>query len=277
VRLLLVQATTGTDPAHNRDEVREAVSAGLAASGPVDLVVLPEAVQADFGSGEGLDEVAEPLDGPFTGLLGELAAQSGAVVVGGMFEAVDGALPFNTLVAVEPSGRSVATYRKTHLYDAFGYRESDRLSAGEVAAVTLDVLGRDGQTCRVGLSTCYDLRFPEQSRSLVDAGADLLVVPAAWLRGPSKEHHWTTLLAARAIENTVYVAGVAKSGPGYCGLTRLVDPMGLVVAGLGEQDGSLVGHVDPARIAQVREMNPSLANRRWSVTPGRPPSGTAPR
>lgn len=263
MRLLLVQVSTGADPGRNRDEVHAAVSAGLEASGPVDLVVLPEAAQADFGSGEGLDEVAEPLDGPFVGLLGELAAQSGAVVVGGMFEAADGGLPFNTLVAVEPSGRIAATYRKTHLYDAFGFRESDRLSVGEVAAVTLDVPGRDGRSCRVGLSTCYDLRFPEQSRALIDAGADLLVVPAAWLRGPSKEHHWTTLLAARAIENTVYVAGVAKSGRRYCGLTRLVDPMGLVVTGLGEQDGALVGHVDPARIEAVREVNPSLANRRW--------------
>lgn len=277
MRLLLVQVTTGTDPASNREDVRAAVSAGLAASGGVDLVVLPEAVQADFGSGESLGEVAEPLDGPFVGLLGELAAQSGATVVGGMFEKVGGGLPFNTLVGVEPSGRLAATYRKVHLYDAFGYRESDRLSAGDPVAVTLDVTGRAGQTCRVGLSTCYDLRFPEQARALVDAGAELLLVPAAWLRGPSKEHHWTTLLAARAVENTVYVAGVAKAGSSYCGLTRLVDPMGQVVSGLGEQDGALVGEVDQARIAAVREVNPSLANRRWSVTPGREPSapGTA--
>jgi predicted amidohydrolase len=117
----------------------------------------------------------------------------------------------------------------------------------------------------VGLMTCYDLRFPEQARALVDAGAELIVVPAAWVRGPGKEHHWTTLLAARAIENTVYVAGVAKAGPRYCGLTRLVDPMGRVVAGLGEQDGAVAGVLDRQRVADVRAVNPSLLNRRWRV------------
>lgn len=268
MRVLLVQVSTGSDPAVNRDGVRAAVSEALAASGPVDLVVLPEATQCDFGTGERLEEAAEPLDGPFVGLLGDLAATAGATVLGGMFESVARGLPFNTLVAVEPDGRLAATYRKTHLYDAFGFRESDWLSAGEAEAVTLDVGCRDGRTRRVGLTTCYDLRFPEQFRALADAGAELVVVPAAWLRGPSKEHHWMTLLAARAIENTVYVAGVAKSGPRYCGLTRLVDPMGRVVAGLAEQDGAVVAELDRSRIAAVRELNPSLANRRWSVVPG---------
>jgi predicted amidohydrolase len=85
------------------------------------------------------------------------------------------------------------------------------------------------------------------------------------VRGPNKEHHWATLLAARAIENTVYVAGVAKAGALYCGLTRLVDPMGRVVAGLGEQDGAVAAAVDHGRVADVRTVNPSLVNRRWRV------------
>jgi predicted amidohydrolase len=168
--------------------------------------------------------------------------------------------PANTLLAVGPAGDQAAVYRKVHLYDAFGYRESDVLAGGPVQAATLAVGG-----WTIGLMTCYDLRFPEQARALVDAGADLLVVPAAWVRGPSKEHHWATLLAARAIENTVYVAGVAKAGPRYCGLTRLVDPMGRVVAGLGEQDGAIAAVVDHARVADVRTVNPSLLNRRWRV------------
>ena len=268
MRLLLVQLSTGTDPAQNREQVRAAVVGGLARFGPVDLVVLPEATQRDFGSGESLAEDAEPLDGPFVRLLGEMAAQAETAVVAGMFEAVRDGPPANTLVAIDASGRLAATYRKAHLYDAFGFRESDWLSAGEAAAVALDVQCRDGRTRRVGLATCYDLRFPEQFRALADTGADVVLVPAAWLRGPAKEHHWTTLLAARAIENTVYVAGVAKSGSRYCGLTRLVDPMGVVVTGLAEQDGAVVVEVDPERVGSVRETNPSLANRRWSVVPG---------
>jgi predicted amidohydrolase len=268
MRLLLVQVSTGTSPADNRDLIRAAVADGLRGAGRVDLIVLPEAAQADFGSGErALTDVAEPVDGPFVALLGEIAARSAATVVGGMFEAVEGGLPFNTLVAAAPDGSVAATYRKAHLYDAFGYAESDRLGAGEPAAVTLDVPAREGSSVRVGLMTCYDLRFPEQARALTDAGATLLLVPAAWLAGPSKEHHWTTLLAARAIENTVFVAGVAKSGRRYCGLTRLVDPMGQVVVGLAEQDGAVAASVDASRVAEVREVNPSLANRRWDVTP----------
>lgn len=269
MRLLLVQVSTGGDPVANRAAIRDAVSAGLASSGPVDLVVLPEAAQVDFGDGQSLRDTAETLDGPFVGLLGELAAASGGTVVGGMFEAATGGRPYNTLVAVGPGGGLAATYRKAHLYDAFGYRESDLVSAGEAAAATIAVPSRDGTTLTVGLMTCYDLRFPEQARALVDASADLLLVPAAWLRGERKQAHWATLLAARAIENTVYVAGVAKAGPRYCGLTRLVDPMGEVLAELGEQDGTVAAQVEPARIAEVRRVNPSLANRRWDVLPRR--------
>lgn len=269
MRLMLVQHTSGTDPVANRGDIPRVVRAGLDSSGPVDLVVLPEASQVDFGSGQiPLGPLAEPLDGPFVQMLTDVAVEAGAVVVAGMFEATDTDRPFNTLVALDPDGQLVAAYRKVHLYDAFGYRESDLLSAGEPAAVTLRVPSAGSQPMTVGLQTCYDLRFPEQSRALVDAGADLLVIPSAWLRGPGKEHHWATLLAARAIENTVHVAGAAKAGQRYCGLSRLVDPMGEVLAGLGDLDGATTGQVDPSRTAQVRQINPSLANRRWRVVPG---------
>jgi predicted amidohydrolase len=266
---MLIQHTSGTDPQANRAQIPPTVHAALDGSGPVDLIVLPEASQVDFGSGATpLGPLAEPLDGPFGQMLSALAADCGAVVVGGMFEATDGARPFNTLAAFGPDGTLLASYRKVHLYDAFGYRESDRLRAGEPAAVTVVVPVAGSEPITVGLQTCYDLRFPEQSRALVDAGADLLVIPAAWLRGPGKEHHWCTLLAARAIENTVHVAAAAKAGERYCGLSRVVDPMGEVLAGLGDVDGATTGRVDPARTAQVRRVNASLANRRWHVVPG---------
>ncbi len=179
-----------------------------------------------------------------------------------MFEAsADSDRPYNTLVAVDGGGVRAA-YRKTHLYDAFGYRESDRLSAGPVEPVTVDVGG-----VRLGLMTCYDLRFPELSRLLVDAGAEVLVVPAAWLRGPHKEDHWSTLLRARAIENTAYVVAAAQPGRAYCGHSMLVDPFGVVVAALGEQEGVTVGEVDVKRLHQVREVNPALTHRRFAVRP----------
>lgn len=265
MRVLLVQVTTGDEPATNRRVVAEAVTRAVNDAGPVDLVAVPEASQVDFGSdSSALDRLAEPLDGPFVDLLARLAGEAGATLVGGMFERRVGAVPYNTTVAVAPDGHLSATYRKAHLYDAFGYRESDRLSAGDPTAVTFDP---PGLSIRVGLMTCYDLRFPEQARALVDAGAHLLLVPAAWVRGPSKEHHWTTLLAARAIENTVYVAGAAKAGERYCGLSRVVDPTGRVCASAAEADGWVVASAVKERVDQVRATNPSLANRRWTVAP----------
>ena len=115
--------------------------------------------------------------------------------------------------------------------------------------------------------TCYDLRFPELSRALIDAGAEVLVVPAAWVRGPLKEHHWTTLLTARAVENTCYVAAAAQNGKKYCGLSQVIDPQGIAVVSVGESDGHAVAEVSAERLADVRKRNPSLQNRRYTVTP----------
>ncbi len=110
--------------------------------------------------------------------------------------------------------------------------------------------------------TCYDLRFPELARLLVDAGAELLVVPAAWVAGPRKVDHWRTLLRARAIENTVYVAAAGQPAPRYSGHSMLVDPLGDVLAEAGEGAETVTGVVDLARLDEARRTNPSLANRR---------------
>jgi predicted amidohydrolase len=267
VRLLLVQHSAGADPEQARVGTAAAVQAALAAQPRrPDLVVLPEATQVDFGSGDDLAERAEPLDGPFVAMIASLAAGAGVTVVAGMFERhPQGEPPSNTVVAVGPDGTLLAAYRKVHLYDAFGYRESDRVAAGPPQPVVLDVPAA-GDALRVGLLTCYDLRFPEQARVLVDAGADLLVLPAAWLAGDQKVEHWRTLLRARAIENTVYVAAAGKAGTRYCGGSSLVDPMGVVLAEAPlDADGWVAGEATPQRVAQVREVNPSLANRRWRV------------
>jgi predicted amidohydrolase len=226
----------------------------------VDLIVAPEAAMHDFGSPDTpLGPVAQSLDGPFTAALTELAKARRATVVAGMFErSGDPERPYNTVVAVDADG-VVGAYRKIHLYDSFGYRESDRLRAGDVAPTVV----RLGDV-HLGLMTCYDLRFPEHSRALVDAGAEVLVVPAAWVRGPLKEDHWETLLKARAIENTVYVAAAAQCGRQYCGRSMVVDPMGVVTAAAGEAEGAVVTDVDRDRLAAARDRNPSLAHRRFA-------------
>ncbi len=252
--LALVQAASGLDPAANR------VTLDLLTPAGHDLVVFPEAFARDFGdAGSDVSPYAEPLDGPFATEAARLAGARGTTVVAGMFErSNDPDRPYNTLVV---RGGAEASYRKVHLYDSFGYRESDRLTAGPIEPVVVEIGG-----WQVGLMTCYDLRFPEFARRLVDAGAELIVVPAAWVAGPRKADHWRTLVTARAIENTVYVAAVGQPAPRYTGHSMVVDPLGdvLVETGPGDADEPVVltAAVDRTTLADARRTNPSLANRR---------------
>jgi predicted amidohydrolase len=258
LRVALVQHASSTDPAENR-----AALAGLQADPALDadLVVLPEAFARDFGRpGEDVSADAEPLDGPFGEAVTKLAGDD-RTVVAGMFETSDDpARPYNTLLV---RGRTEAAYRKIHLYDSFGYRESDRLTAGPWQPAVVDVVG-----WKVGLMTCYDLRFPELARALVDAGAEVLVVPAAWVPGRDEaEHarkvdHWRTLVRARAIENTTYVVAVGQAAPRYTGNSLVVDPDGGLLADPGPDPAVVTAVLSRDVLVRSRATNPSLSNRR---------------
>ena len=203
---------------------------------------------------------AETLDGPFISGVRALAARLGTTIVVGLLEKASGERVHNTAVAVGPSG-ILATYRKQHLYDAFGQKESAWVAPGDVEdPQTFEV---DGVT--FGMQTCYDLRFPEITRTIVDAGAQVVLVPAEWVRGPLKEHHWRTLLHARAIENTVYVAAADHMPPLGVGNSMIVDPTGVEIAAIGAERRVAVAHVSAAMIGSVRERNPSLSARRYRV------------
>jgi predicted amidohydrolase len=256
LRLALVQQTASLDPAENRDSL--SVLGGKIEPG-TDLVLLPEAFMRDFGKpGSDIGAFAEPMDGPFVERLTEFATEHDTTVVAGMFEISDDpARPFNTLAVVGRGGLRTS-YRKIHLYDSFGYKESDRLSAGPLEPVLADVQG-----VSVGLMTCYDLRFPELARELVRRGAGLVVVPAAWVAGPGKVEHWRTLAMARAIENTAYVAAVGQPGPRYTGHSLVVGPGGQVVAELGDGDHVLTASITTDDLEDARATNPSLLNRRF--------------
>ncbi len=260
VHVALVQTSASTDSATQRDAVAGWFERLRAAAGPTpDLVVLPEAVMHDFGPPDhDIGSHAEPLDGPFVGLLAAEATRLGATVVAGMFErGDDDPRPYNTLVALAPDGSVVGASRKVHLYDSFGYRESDKLRPGPVEPVVLSV-----GSLRVGLMTCYDLRFPEYGRLLVESGADTLCVPAAWVRGPLKEDHWVTLLRARAIENTCWVLAAAQNGATYCGRSHVIDPLGIAVASAGDEDTVVRAALEPERLTAARRRNPALEHRR---------------
>ncbi|MFD4957079.1 carbon-nitrogen hydrolase family protein [Microbacterium sp. NPDC058389] len=260
--IAVAQFAPTADAAANLDAVAQLVA--TASIRGARLVVLPEYSSYFVDPfDQSLAENAQELDGPFVQRLTEIAREHDVVVVAGLLErAGDGRRVRNTVVAVDGEGLR-AHYRKLHLYDAFGQRESDWVEAGEPdAPLTFDAGG-----LRFGLMTCYDLRFPEVGRQLVDAGADVLLVPAEWVRGPLKEHHWRTLLHARAIENTVFVAAADHPPPLGVGNSLVVDPQGVELAAVGTATDVAVAYVDVGAIARVRRVNPALALRRFRVEP----------
>ena len=264
MRVALCQLPVSPDPSVNLDRVREAL-AGAAGRG-ADLAVFPEATLARFGSD--LRAIAEPLDGPFGSGLAQAARGTGVALVAGVFEPAPDGRVYNTVVGYDATGARVAAYRKIHLYDALGEQESAVVAPG-AQPVVVDLCG-----VRVGIMTCYDVRFPELARALAVRGAELIVLPAAWATGLFKEEHWVTLVRARAIENTVWVAAACQvpdhsapptRAPTGVGRSMMVDPMGTVRADLGPFPGLAVSDLDSALTKQVRATLPCLEHRREDV------------
>jgi deaminated glutathione amidase len=215
-----------------------------------------------------LRAVAEPLDGPFCAGLSAAAKTSGVALVAGVFEPAPDQRVYNTTVAFDADGVLAAIYRKIHLFDALGHRESQTVAPGSELVIA-ELAG-----IAVGFLTCYDVRFPEMARSLAVRGAELIVIPSAWAAGLFKEEHWVTLVRARAIENTIWVAAAgqvpdpdepATSAPTGIGRSMLVDPMGAVRLDLGSGPAVATGSVDTDMTARVRAVLPSLQHRRPDI------------
>jgi predicted amidohydrolase len=235
-----------------------------AADAGVELVVLPEtSIYLDM-SATSLMDVAEPLDGEFIATIAKRAAERSInVIVGTTEQHEDGGRPYNTTVSIDSSGTVNGFYRKIHLYDAFGFQESASTTPGPFTPPLMLDFGE----LRMGVFTCYDLRFPESARRLVDEGANVLIMPACWAAGPGKEYQWSTMIRSRAIENTAYVVAANQTGPVATGHSLVIDPMGVAVAGGAEAPALVLAELDPARVAEVRARVPSLANRRFAVVP----------
>jgi predicted amidohydrolase len=265
VKVAAAQFACGLDTSANLARVLETV-ADVARTG-AELVVFPEGTMCGFGQPDtDLAPYAQPLDGPFVTALCDMARRHDVQIVAGMFEP-SGAVGrvFNTIVAVGPFGL-LGAYHKYHLYDALGWRESDRIVAGDPHlddAVVFDVAD-----LTVGIMNCYDLRFPEMARHLVDLGATVLLEPANWVAGEGKAETFTTLLRARAIESTAYVVAAAKPAPECAGCSAIIDPRGTVLTALGEaDDGVLFADLSADRIDEVRATLPVLEHRRFAVIP----------
>jgi deaminated glutathione amidase len=267
LRVAAVQLQSQDNVAQNLDECRRLVSA--ARRDGAQLVVLPENF-AYFGADEGKYTSAERLgdsQGKIQVALAEMAQSSEAFLVAGGFPEASGnaARPFNTALVYGPDGQLVTSYRKIHLFDVAlqdgtVLSESAGTTPGD-ALVTFDI-GR----FRVGVSICYDLRFPELYRGLVTRGANVLLVPAAFTLHTGRDH-WHTLLRARAIESQAYVVAAAQwgkhpRGRSTYGHSLVVDPWGAVIADASDKVGVVTATLDLAYLEQVRAAVPCLSHRR---------------
>jgi predicted amidohydrolase len=266
MRAAVVQMTSTDDVGSNLASAAKFVA--LAADQGAELVALPENF-AYLRRDDAPIPCAQPLDGEIVGALREWARVHRIWLIGGTFHE---ALPnearvANTSVAVAPSGEIVAVYRKIHLFDVdltaqggVAYRESDRVAPGDQLASFETPFGV------VGLSVCYDVRFPELYRALVQRGARMLCVPAAFARETGRDH-WEVLLRARAIENQCYVLAPAQCGehPGgrlTYGRSMIVDPWGLVLARAADRPGPVFADCLPEEQDRVRASLPALQHRR---------------
>lgn len=274
MRIACAQILSGTDPADNlrtvQDYTRRAADAGAR------LVIFPEGTMCRFGVP--LAPVAEPLDGRWADGVRGIAADAGVTVFAGMFTPAPDGRVTNTVLATGPGVE--ARYDKIHLYDAFGFTESDGVAPGrEPLVVTVDGV-------RVGVTLCYDIRFPALYAELADRGAELITVSASWGAGPGKLDQWTLLARARALDSTCFIAatGQAYPGPELAAATKaptgvggslVSSPLGEVLAEAGADPQLLLCDVDIAGVDTVRQTLAVLRNRTEFVHAGLAQPGKA--
>lgn len=262
MRIALAQFISGPDPEANLRLVAD--YAERASARDADLLLCPEATMRCFGLP--LAEIAEPVDGPWASRLAQIAHWNDLVIAAGMFTPGDAGRVRNTVRVV---GEGIdASYDKIHLFDAFGFTESETVAPGE-ELVVVDIAG-----VRVGFALCYDLRFPGLFTTLADRGAQLICVAASWAPGPGKVDQWELLARARALDSTCFIAAVGQGDPSSIGIenptnaptgvghSAVVSPIGTVLGALSGETGLLVVDLDPADVQPVRQAIPVLANRR---------------
>src|SRR5215216_7199425 len=263
LRVAVAQILSGADPDDNLELV--ATRTAEAAENDAQLVIFPEATMRRFGLP--LAEAAEPVDGPWAQQLRKIAHYHQLVVVAGMFTPADAGRVHNTLRAVGPGVD--AHYDKIHLFDAFGFRESDTVAPG-----TEPVMITVGEA-KIGLTTCYDVRFPGLYIRLAELGAQVICVAASWGSGPGKVEQWQLLTRARALDSTSYLVAAGQADPAAAGIpldgraptgigfSAVISPQGEVLRSLGAEPGLLLADLDLDMVEQTRAAIPVLANRKF--------------
>lgn len=259
MKVAIAQLTSSLDKEANLQKAKAFIV--QAKEKGADFVLFPEIYMAFVKPGSGVlpADVAEPLDGPFVTELANAAREHAIYVVCGIYETNPAAdrRAYNTIVVLDKAGQLVYHYRKTHLYDAFSFQESAAITPGTEPYQVIET-----EYGKIGVMVCYEVRFPEISRQLALQGADFLFIPAGWVAGAMKEEHWEILVRARAIENTTFICAANQVGNIFTGRSMIVDPMGVIVAGAGEEEGLIVAELDGERVSRVREKLPSVSHRR---------------
>jgi predicted amidohydrolase len=261
-KIAIAQITSSTEKKANLATAlrfsRQAKSAGA------ELIAFPEFLMAfspGSQSAEELTQVAESIDGPFITALRGAAKEHGIGIIAPIYETSP--VPnrvFDTAVWIDVAGKVASIYRKLHLYDAFGFKESDKFHPGDdLAPLIASGMGR------FGTMICYDLRFPEMARMLALAGANVLVAPSGWVQGDLKVEHWQTMIKARALENGCFVVAPNQVGNIYTGHSMAVDPLGRTLVDLGDKVGLAVIELDLNLVSEVRDKLPLLKNRRAAI------------
>jgi predicted amidohydrolase len=261
-KIAIAQVTSSTDKLTNLKTalglIKEAKSKGA------ELITFPEFLMAfspASQSAEELTQVAESVDGAFITALRDAAKANGIAVIAPVYEI--SSVPnrvFDTSVWIDAKGNAASVYRKLHLYDAFGFKESDKFQSGDDVAPLVN-----SGDAHFGMMICYDLRFPEMARMLALAGANVLVAPSGWVQGDLKIEHWQTMIKARALENGCFVIAPNQVDNIYTGHSMAVDPLGRALVDLGETEGLKVIELDLQLVNEVREKLPLLKNRRTEV------------
>ena len=268
LKIAVCQFAAVSDNAANIAHISE-LTAQSAAQG-ARLVVFPEASSYAFSStGEELARAAREDKGGFQDAMCRIAREHGMEMVVGMYQDSGQPLSDNVMLHVRADGSVGDTYHKLHLYDAFTFKESEKNTSAPLKDEFDELTVFDIGPFRFGLVNCYDLRFPEVSRALIDLGANVLVVSAGWVAGPLKEFHWETLLKARAIENTSYVLGSSQPAPLSAGLSMVVDPTGHVLGTVPHGEGIAVATLSKRHLDEFRAILPCLEHRRYRVVAAR--------
>lgn len=264
MKVAVVQFRASTNKEVNLKKILYYISE--AAKNKAELVAFPEFMMLYTTSkqtSQQLAILAETIKGNFVQSIAKAAKENHIQIVGSFYEkSTKKDRVYDTSFVVSKSGKIISTYRKIHLYDALGFRESNKMMPGsKISKPVKTSIGK------IGMMICYDLRFPEMSRSLASAGSEILVIPSAWVKGEMKEEHWLTINKTRAIENGCYVISPDQVGNIYCGRSVVVDPYGKILLDMKKKQGIGYVNIDLERIKQIRKILPLLKNRRTDIYP----------